>query len=285
MGEDAVVWIAYPIEEQIRITSMYSLFERHFESGYNFQGESHNFWECLYVVKGEVCVSGDGHVYNLSDGSIIFHKPMEFHKFSVSREEGADLLIFSFAAEGPLTSFLKNKVFVLSGYQKQILRNLCFYMENTAGNGTIQAGEEHQYLSPFSKLPTYAQTVSTYLQQLMLSLAERGVPSVASQAPDAVCFGKAISYLNCNIHRQPTIPEIARFCSISEAGLKRIFDKYAGIGVHKYLIKMKMKAASELLKDGESVSGVAARLGFSDQSYFSRAYKRETGSMPSSVKS
>ncbi|MCI5648759.1 MAG: helix-turn-helix domain-containing protein [Fusicatenibacter sp.] len=283
MGENPVVWMAYPIEEQIQITSMYSLFETHFEGGYAFHGETHNFWECLYVVEGKVCVAGDERVYNLSRGSIVFHKPMEFHKFSVDGESGADLLIFSFAAEGPLTAFLRNKVFVLSEYQKQILDNLRFYMADCAKNQEAPK-EEHQYLTLFSSLPTYAQMVSTYLQQLMLSLAEQGVPSVASSAPDAVCFGKAISYLNCNIHRQPTIAEIARFCNISEAGIKRIFEKYAGIGVHKYLTKLKMKTASELLLDGESVSCVAARLGFSDQSYFSRAYKRETGRMPSSVK-
>ncbi len=284
MEKDPVVWMAYPIQQQIQITNMYSLFESHFENGYTFQGETHNFWECLYVVKGEVCVAGDERVYNLTSGSIVFHKPMEFHKFSVEKESGADLLIFSFDAEGALTAFLKNKVFELSEYQKQILNYLLTYMVARTKNQKKAEREEHQYLVPFHSNLMYSQMVSTYLQQLMLSLAEQGVLSVTSSDPDAACFGRAVSYLNCNIHRQPTVSEIAKFCNVSEAGIKRIFDKYAGIGVHKYLTKLKMKIATELLLDGERVSSVADKLGFKDQSYFSRAYKRETGQMPSSVK-
>ena len=71
---DSPVWLAYTIREQIRITDMYSLFQAHFHRGYAFPGETHNFWECLYVMNGEACVSGNERVYNLSDGSIIFHK-------------------------------------------------------------------------------------------------------------------------------------------------------------------------------------------------------------------
>ena len=55
---------------------MYSLFETHYNGRYVFPGETHNFWECLYVQKGEVCVSADERVYNLTDGEIIFHKPL-----------------------------------------------------------------------------------------------------------------------------------------------------------------------------------------------------------------
>ena len=50
---------AYPVREQIRITDMYSFFQMHFANGYEFSGETHNFWECLYVLNGEVCVSAD----------------------------------------------------------------------------------------------------------------------------------------------------------------------------------------------------------------------------------
>ena len=71
----------YKINQLINITEMYSFFERQFGKDYSFPGESHNFWECMYVEDGSVCVSGDERVYSLKSGEIIFHKPMEFHKF------------------------------------------------------------------------------------------------------------------------------------------------------------------------------------------------------------
>lgn len=115
-----MTWLAYPIKEQIRITDMYSLFVVHYDCGYAFPGESHNFWECVYIIKGEACISGNERVYNLAQGSIIFHKPLELHKFIVNGKDGADMLIFSFTAEGPLTAYLEEKVFMLSDFQKSI---------------------------------------------------------------------------------------------------------------------------------------------------------------------
>lgn len=280
-------WTAYPVREQIRITDMYSLFEAHYEKGYAFPGEAHNFWECLYVVNGEACVSGNERVYNLSRGSIIFHKPLEFHKFIINGIGGADLLIFSFAAQGPLTACLEEKVFKLSEVQQNILASMLSFIHarmRETDPEVSKAAPASLCLEPFRTMPAYSQMVALYLQQLMLSLAEAGFVSSASSAPDAVIFRRAISYLSSNVHGQPSVPETARYCNVSQASLKRIFDKYAGIGIHKYLLKLKVKAAAELLGNGDSVSHVAEQLGFNNQSYFSRAFKRETGLSPSSLK-
>ena len=60
---------------------MYSLFMPSYTHEFNFAGESHNFWETLYVLDGSVCVSANEKVYNLSEGDIVFHEPLELHKF------------------------------------------------------------------------------------------------------------------------------------------------------------------------------------------------------------
>lgn len=277
------IWLAFPVKEQIHITDMYSLFRIHYTSGFAFPGEAHNFWECVYVIEGSICVSADERVYNLEDGDIIFHKPLEFHKFIVNSDKGADLLIFSFTADGPLTSWLRDKVFRLSDYQQALITSLITFMETKSAAEPI-GQPEHHFLSAFDRIPYYSQMVITYLNHLLLSLADESIIASVSSAPDAVTFSKAISYLNSNLHRQPSVSEIARFSNISETGLKRIFEKFAGISVHRYLLKLKIKAAMELLQDGENVSNVAERIGFGSQSYFSKAFKRETGVSPSDFK-
>ena len=317
-----MVWVAHPVKPQIQLPAFYSLFEIHYDRGYEFPGESHNFWECLYVKEGEVCVSGDERVYDLGRGSIIFHKPLELHKFIVTGERGADLFIFSFAAEGPLTGWLSEKVFALTQFQQELLWKLYAFARQSAGTGgdtrtggaaraggntgtggaaraggntgtggaaragggvrtSGKAGGYYRYLEPFDRLPAYSQTVASFLELFMLSLAETGSVSSVSSDPEAILFSRAVNYLNSNIHRQPSVPETARFCGVSESGLKRLFDKYAGISVHKYLLKLKIKAAVQLLESGQTVSRTAQELGFNTQSYFSRAFKRETGLAPS----
>lgn len=307
-----MVWVAHPVKPQIQLPAFYSLFEVHYDRGYEFPGESHNFWECLYVKEGEVCVSGDERVYDLGRGSIIFHKPLELHKFIVTGEKGADLFIFSFSAEGPLTGWLSEKVFALTQFQQELLWKLYALARQSAGTGgdtgsggaaraghntgtggaagsgggvrtSGKAGGYYRYLEPFDRLPAYSQTVASFLELFMLSLAETGSVSSVSSDPEAILFSRAVNYLNSNIHRQPSVPETARFCGVSESGLKRLFDKYAGISVHKYLLKLKIKAAVQLLESGQTVSRTAQELGFNTQSYFSRAFKRETGLSPSQV--
>ena len=307
-----MVWVAHPVKPQIQLPAFYSLFEVHYDRGYEFPGESHNFWECLYVKEGEVCVSGDERVYDLGRGSIIFHKPLELHKFIVTGERGADLFIFSFSAEGPLTGWLSEKVFALTQFQQELLWKLYALARQSAGTGgdtgsggaaraghntgtggaagsgggvrtSGKAGGYYRYLEPFDRLPAYSQTVASFLELFMLSLAETGSVSSVSSDPEAILFSRAVNYLNSNIHRQPSVPETARFCGVSESGLKRLFDKYAGISVHKYLLKLKIKAAVQLLENGQTVSRTAQELGFNTQSYFSRAFKRETGLSPSQV--
>lgn len=278
---DQNTYPSFRIQEQIHITGLHSLFKIHYDCGFEFSGETHDFWECLYVLEGELCVSADERVYNMTAGDLIFHKPLEFHKFIIKNETGATLLIFSYSAEGPLTVWLRNKVFQLSFSQKEIIHLLVEYIQSKTSPIDIRVFKHDHYLQPFSKFPYYSQIISTYLCQLFLILAEKGTVSTVSSTPDAITFRNAINLLNANLDQQPTVNEIAKKCNTSEASLKRIFDKYAGIGVHQYLLKLKINVAKKMLQEGVQVSYVAEKLGFTSQSYFSKAFKRETGVTPS----
>ena len=280
-----MIWPASDVTKQITIDKFYSFFEVHRDSGFSFPGETHNFWECVYVLNGSILASGDERVYSLTKGEIIFHKPMELHKYLVETTEGADLLIFSFSLEGPLTEALKNKVFYLSDEQQALINSMLHYVRKKLSEFPMVTPDlpEHQYLLPFEKHPAYSQLLATFVYQLILSLIGDGSVATVSTAPDAKIFRKAVNYLNNRIVEQPSVPEIATFCNTSEATLKRIFDKYAGISIHKYFVKMRINVATELLQNGMGVSEVAEKLGFSGQAYFSAAYKRETGINPSEI--
>ena len=280
------MWTAYKTKNTLYINEMYSFFNEDCEKGYDFQGESHNFWECLYVTEGTVCVSADERVYNLEKGDIIFHKPLEFHKFYVDRDEGAKITVFSFSLGGGLANYFCDKVFALSDGQRQIFANLLAYMQTKISEIDIPADVPLtlHFLYPFKSSKTYSRTVVCYIYQLFLSLADNGTIAEISDSPDAAVFKKAVDYMNSNICNQLSISEIAKVCSISVAGIKRIFSKFAGIGVHKYFLQLKIKTATELLQSGASVSETSEKLGFSSQGYFSAAFKRETGISPSEIK-
>lgn len=279
-------WNSYPIIEQIHISEIFSLFKMHYENTYEFGGETHDFWECLYVIKGTLCVSADERIYNLKSGDIIFHKPLELHKFYITSQKGADVLVFSFSATGPIVSFFKNKVFRLSAEQEGIITALVDYLDEKCEEFRSEIQNENQYntaLILFKKIPSYSQNIALHICRLMLSLADSSHIAKASNSPDSIVFRKAVEYMNDNIYTNPSVFDIARHCSVSVSGIKRIFDKFTGIGVHKYFLLLKLKRAKKMLYHGNTVSDTAEILGFSSQGYFSKTYKREFGISPSKI--
>lgn len=281
-----MIWVSKNVVEQLKIEKFFSLFEVHYENGYDFAGETHNFWECVYILDGSLCVSGDERVYNLTKGEIVFHKPLELHKLNVNNEQGATLLIFSFSMEGRLVDRLKNRVFRLSHEQEQIVSSMLEYVRKKWRELEItEAVTPYQkYLMPCDTMPAYAQILTTYLYRLFLSLIDDGSLSNVSTAGDALIFGRAVNYMNSQICCKLSVGEIADFCNVSEASLKRIFSKYAGISVHKYFSKLKIQTAAELLRNGLNVTETAERLDYGSQAYFSAVFKRETGVCPSELK-
>lgn len=278
-------WKPIYLEKQLEIDTLYSLFIESKPKGFEFPGETHDFWECRYILKGKICASGDDKIYELSQGDIIFHKPMELHKYYIDGNETADILIFSFNMNGPLKNYFNDKVFHLTNEQQNILNSLIRYIKETIKDTdkTEKYKKEEQFLQSFYSTPLYIQRVITYLEYLFLSLADKGNISEVSYKKDALLFSRTVNYMNENIYEKLSVSEIAKHCYISESSLKRLFSKYAGMSIHKYFLKLKFNSAFNLLKDGMSVNEVTEKLNFSSQSYFSVSFKREFGINPSKI--
>lgn len=271
----------YKIPEQLKITNLFSFFQRYYPAGFSFSGEYHDFWECVYVLEGSICASGNERVYSLAPGDIIVHKPMEFHKFHVDCPDGALLLIFSFSMEGNMCESLENRVFSLRDNQKQVLMSLLDYLGKKLSENVPSPDGETDYMLQFYNTPTYPQMISVSLIRFFLLLCEDGNSSHTLTTPDALTFRNITTFLQEHVFENLSVDDIAQHCCLSPTGLKRIFSKYAGISIHKYFMLMKINKATLLLQEGKSVTETAQLLGFSEQSYFSKAYKKQTGISPS----
>ncbi len=269
----------YKIDEPLKIGSFFSFFKMHFKKGFRFDGEIHDFWECVYVLDGGICVSGDDRVYDLAKGDIIFHKPMEMHKFTVTHPDGATLLIFSYSLQGRVAKLLKNKVFSLDDAEKRIVSDMLDFAKFE-----VEKNDDYTIYKYLNISQLYLQRLSAYLHLLFLSLADNGSVSETLDTAETQLFKKAVDFMKVLISSPLTVSDIAKYCAISESGLKRLFKKYAGMSVHKYFINLKLKTALSMLESGKSVSETAELLNFSSQSYFSVAFKRETGKNPSEIK-
>lgn len=78
-----------------------------------------------------------------------------------------------------------------------------------------------------------------------------------------------------------SLDAVATACRLSKSGFLRAFRESLGVPPHQWLLRCRIDRASELMRDpGLSLSEIAVRSGFFDQSHFTRAFSQRVGLSP-----
>jgi len=272
------MWKCYKAEKGIRLDGFFSVFEATYDDEFCFYGETHDFWEIVFVREGNICVGTEEHIFHLSKGEMIFHKPMEFHKFHIENGKPATLFIMSFSASGSVLKRFENCVLRLSLEQNRAVSYMISFLREECA---LENGFSFTCLNELAEYPTKFQRFTCMVELLLLSLLnESNHINAVSDVPEVIAYRKAVQLMEKRIEEWISVPEIAKECHVSASYLKKVFAKYLGIGIHQYFLKMKIRYASQMLKEGKSVSEIAASLSFSSPNYFSTVFKRETGMTP-----
>ncbi len=93
---------------------------------------------------------------------------------------------------------------------------------------------------------------------------------------------QSIAYIKENYMRKISLASVAEHVGLSSGYLCRIFKDETGGSINTYINNLRMNKAGELLSDKNSyIKEVAVAVGFEDQLYFSRLFKRYSGLTPS----
>lgn len=100
---------------------------------------------------------------------------------------------------------------------------------------------------------------------------------------DELRIKKALVYLEQNYDSSVTIEDIAASANLGVSSCLRLFHRTLGTTPVRYLVKLRLRKAAELLKRGEAktIAEIAYACGFSDASYFNRCFRKEYGKTPS----
>lgn len=125
---------------------------------------------------------------------------------------------------------------------------------------------------------------ATLLRLLLLKIRSRAL-SPGRGAPRAFAtYARLRRHLEQHHERLRTVEELAHECRLTPIHVTRLFRRFARIGAYRFLLRLRMNRAAELLlDDGLLVKEVAERLGFPDAFTFSRAFKRIHGVPPSGL--
>lgn len=269
----------YEVKRPLEITEFYSAFEYKCDNAYSFAGEIHNFWEILILMDGELRIMEDDKVYLLSENQIIFHKPMVFHSVQAENNSNPHYFVTSFNATGDFMERFSNKVINLSEEQMtDVYKIVDMLRQEGLNNRELKITK---FLKIMRNKPVLLQKFTSCVELFLIELSEGNMlrPKLVNNE-ETMLYKKAVNTLEDHIYSNITVDELARKCSVSTAHLKRIFGKYAGIGIHEYFLQLKILYAKKLLLKGMGVTEVAEKLSFSSQNYFSVVFKRKVGESP-----
>jgi AraC family transcriptional regulator len=120
--------------------------------------------------------------------------------------------------------------------------------------------------------------VNVVRQVLSPSRPARGPDGALPRArPRAV-----VDYIEDHLSASPSLDQMAAIACLSPYHFARQFKAATGLPPHQYAVMRRVERAKQLLETGShgSLAEVAMRAGFSDQSQFSRHFKRFVGVTP-----
>ena len=239
------------------------------DKNFIFSGESHNFWEAVFVSEGEITAIADEQIYKLKQGMLLFHKPMEFHRLIADGKISSHLKIISFTAEGELMRNFENRCFNLSLSEQDAFSEITDYF--------IKA--KFAYSNSPNNFDYISNMAVTLLEGFLLKLKEKkgNTPKHISYNEDI--YYKIVKTMKNNCDKSLSVNDIARLLNMSASNVKRVFALYSDIGIAKYFLNLRIRRSKELLQEGLSPYEVAEKLSFKPN-YFYTVFKREVGTTP-----
>lgn len=132
-----------------------------------------------------------------------------------------------------------------------------------------------EYVRKMERAETLDQLLELY-QDLRYQLYENPQGQKINKTVSAI-----INYISKNYGRNMPLEEIADAVGLSANYICSLFKKEMGVNLFSYLMEYRINRAKELLLSTNLKSyEIAEKTGFSDESYFSRSFKRVTGQSP-----
>jgi AraC-like DNA-binding protein/mannose-6-phosphate isomerase-like protein (cupin superfamily) len=168
-----------------------------------------------------------------------------------------------------------------------------FYYQDEGGPLTLKATDSTSELvhGSLSKLlscyfsssndPYFMAGCKTYLSEVLYHLARKIGWSDRSRAENEIRMqtsrrlGELIKFLDQSYADKITVARAASMLGMSESRFMRFFKDATGMTFITYLTKVRLTAAYRLLKqEDRSIADIATMVGFTDQSYFDKQFKR-----------
>lgn len=289
--EDKFIRIEF--EKTINVDRIITLFYMEFSKDFAYDGERHDFWEMVYIDKGEMICAADQSRFVIKSGEMTFHKPGEYHNLTGNRSAAPNVSIITFECSSRAMKFFEGKIFRLNAEEKALLSNLfeeglsCYELIDPSD--PLSQNLKKRIDAPFGS----SQMTKNLLEVFLLKLCRHTDVTTKQMRRSYIIDGVDVPYqvkeildvMQKNLCRKLTIRDIAQQLGKSESSIKQQFASYRRQGIIKYFNAMKIKEAKRMLREGSyAVSQISDYLGFDTPQYFSKCFRSFVHMSPTEYK-
>jgi len=277
-------YVSHQLSNIINIHKIVTLSYFEFENTFQYHGERHNFWELVYVDKGNLLVETESGEITLTRGECIFHKPNEFHSHRADGVAAPNYFVLGFVCNSSHMQFFRKNRFKLSPTERGYISNILIEAKNV-----FELGGARELKVSSNEAIGGQQMIRTYLEQLLISLIREQYGKIdrapTTETTEQNLVGQMRKKLDMYIYRRISVEQFCKEMNYSKAYLSRIFLNACGCTIHDYIINAKVKEAKTLIREHiYNFTQISDMLCFSNPFYFSRVFKQKTGMSPSEYK-
>lgn len=282
------VFLLHSLAPIYSVTHLVNVSSYHLPADFTWPGEQHDFWELVFVDRGEVTVCANENRYLLKAGEMVFHRPNEFHNVLPYCGKPADIIIIAFVCSNPQMSAFEQRFTRLGGEERDCLARIVKEAEKTYV--FFENKPPVVRLIRRDDAPTGAeQLIRCELEQMLIYMLRRNenipmkvrILSSNNANHNAMLSQCAEDYMHQHYGERLTLKDIAASLNISVSQLKLVFREQTGASVIGYLTDLRMKEAKRLIRENQyNFTQIADIVGFESIYYFSSRFKRVTGMTP-----
>lgn len=278
------------VKKEISVDAIVTIHYFEYMKDFIFEGECHDFWELVYVDKGEIDVFNGNYWQTLKKGEVIFHKPMEFHGLKANGVTAPNLIVISFYSNSPEMAFFNEKKLFCNSFEIGLLASMVHEARMSFASGLEDPSADE--MIPGDPQFAYIQLIALYLEHFLIDMYRTNSASVSdevadiqipfrNEGSDSLIIDNLMTYFEKNLSHPLSIDMICRDNLISYSKLKQLFKTYFDCGVIEYYNKLRIDYAKQLIRSStKTVSEISDFLEFNSIHYFSRFFKKMTGMSP-----
>lgn len=161
------------------------------------------------------------------------------------------------------------------GYSQIYFRFLCTSILNILLDG-ISPDEKEQHFDEYAAIIAQSLHLAP-IESLLFRLTEKLIASFEKETESPLQILRQVKqYIHKHYQDDLSLDILAKKVYLSPNYLSRLFTEYNDCGINKYIKKVRMKKAKELLLNTPlSVKEIAKQIGYSSDSYFCKSFLKD----------